>query len=134
MKLAGLFMFLFSLTLTVSPAARIHSWDAPYRWLHWIGFFVWLACSAILHRLIQSKLPDRDPYILPVALLLAGWGLLTIWRLDAVFGLRQSAWLGVGTLAIYLGLRVPRLLFLLRKYKYIWLTGGLLLTAMTFLF
>jgi len=61
-------------------------------------------------------------------------GLLAIWRLDSGFGSRQSIWLVIGSLVISAGLRVPGLLALLRRYKYVWLTSGLLLTGLTFLF
>jgi len=134
MILATAFVFLFAIILTVSPAVRLHAWDVPYRWQHWIGFFAWLAGFAYLHRLSQRLLPNRDPYLLPIAALLSGWGLLTIWRLDMVYGLRQTAWLVVSMGALAVGMHSQRLLGFLRRYKYIWLTGGLLLALATFFF
>ncbi len=130
---AAVFLFLYSLALTLSPAVRLHTWAVSYRWNHWIGFVVWVAGFAFIHRQVSRRLSDHDPYLLPVSALLVGWGMLTIWRLDAVFGLRQTIWLAVGLLAFYVALRIQRPLALLRRYKYIWLTGGLLLTALTFL-
>src|SRR3970282_1882196 len=83
----------------------------------------------------QSKrfLPKRDPYLLPVAAVLSGWGMLTIWRLLPAFGLRQTLWLVVAAVVLILGLRLPNHLAFLRRYKYLWLTGGLFLTLMTLL-
>lgn len=134
MLLAGLFLFLYSIALTLSPAVRIHSWDTTYRWRHWIGFAVWLAGYSLLYRQVNRLLPNHDPYLLPVAALLSGWGLLTIWRLDDNFGMRQSIWLLAGLAVLYLLSRFPHLLDLLRRYKYIWLSIGLGLTALTFVF
>lgn len=134
LSLAALYLFLFALILTLSPAVRLHSWKVDYRWTHWLGFAVWLASFMFLHRQIIRQLPDRDAYLLPIMALLSGWGLLTIWRLDISFGWRQTLWLALSTLVVWGGLRLPEILTLLRRYKYLWLTGGLLLTALTFLF
>ncbi len=134
LQLAVLFLLLFSAILSLSPAARLGPWNASLRWNHWIGFAAWLVGALFVHRQLARYAPDRDPYIFPVIALLSGWGLLTIWRLDAVMGARQTAWLAVSFSAIGFGLRVPNLLALLRRYKYLWLTGGLLLTAVTFVF
>ncbi len=134
LSLSALFLFLYALILTLSPAVRLHSWNVDYRWGHWAGFAIWLGSFVFLNRLITRRLPDRDPYLLPCMALVSGWGLLTIWRLDVSFGWRQTMWLAISALAIWAGLRLPEILTLLRRYKYLWLTGGLLLTALTFLF
>ena len=63
---------------------------------------------------------------------LLGWGLLTIWRLDESFGLRQLTSL-IFSMAAFIAIitRAPHNLSFLRQYKYVLLTGGLLLTALT---
>lgn len=132
-RFAAGFLFLFSIVLTLSPVVRLHSWQVDYRWNHWIGFFAWVMGTAMVHLQLMRHLPDRDPYIFPVVALLGGWGLLTIWRLDATMGMRQSIWLIICSLALSAGLRIPGFLVLLRRYKYLWLTSGLLLTGLTFL-
>jgi hypothetical protein len=134
MQLAAVFLLLFSLSLSLAPAARLHSWQAELRWNHWIGFVVWLIGSAVVHHQLVHWAPDRDPYLFPVAALLTGWGLLTIWRLDAVMGARQTAWLAICLIVFTAGLRIPNLMLFLHRYKYLWLTCGLLLTGLTFLF
>lgn len=133
LKLAAIFLFLFSVALTLAPAARAHSWEANYPWQHWLGYTVWLVAFGIAHRQTAHQLPFRDPYLLPIAAILSGWGLLTIFRLAPNFGYRQSMWLLVAVALISAGLRLPHDLGFFRRYKYLWLTGGLLLTAMTFL-
>ncbi|HMD87634.1 MAG TPA: FtsW/RodA/SpoVE family cell cycle protein [Anaerolineaceae bacterium] len=132
--LAAIFLFFYCAILTLSPAVRLHSWQVAYRWEHWIGFLVWLLGFAFIYHELNRRLPDHDPILLPVIALLTGWGLLSIWRLDNNFGLRQTIWLLVSLAIFWAGLRLPRLLSLLRRYKYIWLTSGLALTALTFFF
>ena len=134
MMIAAIFLFLYAAVLTLSPAARVHSWAADYRWQHWLGFLGWLVGFSLLYRQLNRLLPDHDPYLLPISSLLTGWGLLTIWRLDNNFGMRQTLWLMIGCIIIYVLLRFPLLVDLLRRYKYIWLSIGLGLTALTFIF
>jgi len=131
LKLAAAFLFLYSLILTLSPAARERTWAVDYRWSHWLGFVIWAGLITLTHFQLRRRLPDSDPYLLPLAALLSGWGLLAVWRLDSSLGLRQALWLVVSSGILTLGLRLPADLGFLRRYKYLWLTGGLLLTALT---
>jgi cell division protein FtsW (lipid II flippase) len=134
LRLAGVFLFLYSLILTLSPAARARTWAVDYRWNHWLGFAAWAVIFTLAQLLSRRRLPDADPYILPIASLLTGWGILTIYRLVPSFGLRQTAWLVVCGLVLLLGMRLSPELRFLRRYKYLWLTSGLLLTALTLVF
>ncbi len=130
---AAVFLFLYSVILTLSPAVRERTWNVSYRFSHWIGFVVWIGCVLIAHRVSSRQLPDRDPYLMPLASLLSGWGILTIWRLDSGFGLRQAIWFGVSLAAFAIILLAQQKLDFLRRYKYILLTSGLALTALTLL-
>ncbi|NTU74807.1 MAG: FtsW/RodA/SpoVE family cell cycle protein, partial [Anaerolineaceae bacterium] len=131
---AAIFVLLYAVILTLSPAVRLHSWLVDYKWAHWAGFAIWAAGSFTLNQIIEKRFPDRDPFLYPVAALLSGWGLLTIWRLDSGFGLRQTIWFAVG-FAILWGLgKFPNLLDWLKKYKYLILVTGLVITALTFIF
>jgi cell division protein FtsW (lipid II flippase) len=134
LSLAVVFLFFYSLALSLSPAARERTWDTQLRWDHWLGFGLWLVLSLAAHYTAARRLPDRDPYLLPAALLISGWGCLEIWRLMPYFGLRQALWLLVALVLFILGLRLPSDLNFLRRYKYLWLTGGLLLTSLTLFF
>jgi cell division protein FtsW (lipid II flippase) len=97
--------------------------------LHRLGHSDYLA-----HRAILKYLPEHDPYIFPAAALLNGWGMLTVWRLDQEFGIRQIVWIGVSTLVLILALRFKQNISFLRRYKYVILSGGLFITALTLLF
>lgn len=134
LQLTAVFLFLYSVLLTLAPAARSRSWAVPLAWSHWLGFAIWAAATALAASQLRQRLPDSDPYLLPIAALLSGWGILTIWRLVPGFGLRQSVWLMVSVAVFLAGLRLAPELRLLRRYKYIWLSCGLFLTALTLIF
>ena len=81
--LAGAFLMLYSLILTLSPAVREDTWQTSYRLSHWLGLAIWVGVVILGHRFLKQRLPERDPFLFPLASLLSGWGLLTVWRLDA---------------------------------------------------
>src|SRR5688572_8192706 len=131
---AGIFLFIQSVILTLSPVVRERTWEVDYRLSHWFGFFAWVILIFFANKIIQTYYPESDPYIFSAATLLAGWGLLTIWRLDEYFGARQTIWFAVSILVFILAIRfLPNLTFL-RKYKYVFLSGGLFITALTLIF
>ncbi len=133
LTLAGLFLFLYSASLSLAGAVLERSLTSGYRWSHWLGWGAWVVVFYAVDRETRRRLPGRDPYLLPVTALLTGWGMLTVWRLYPAFGMRQGMWLVVCGLVMVLGMRLPADLGFLRRYKYVWLTGGILLTAATFL-
>ena len=134
LRWSALFLFLQSTVLTLSPAVRERTWNVDYKILHWLGFLTWIVLINLLHRITIKYLPERDPYILPAAAMLTGWGLLTIWRLDEVFGIRQTIWLGIAICIVIFAIIFLKNLNFLRRYKYLFLSGGLFITALTLLF
>ena len=132
--LAAIFLGFYALALTISPAVVARSWDVDYRWSHWLGYLVWLAGFVVANIESSRRLSKRDPYLLPLIGLLTGWGLLTIWRLTTRFGIRQTIWLAIALVVLIAGMRLNSPLSILRRYKYLWLTSGLLLTALTLIF
>ena len=90
--------------------------------------------TTFAEKYLNKTLPDRDPYIFPIASLFSGWGLLSIWRLTSIFGLRQTIWLAISVIILLLGANWRDLLPTLHRYKYLLLTSGLILTSLTLLF
>lgn len=131
MTLAALVILSYGLILTVAPAVRFHAGSERYQYQHWIGILAWGLIFSLLNNQTARKLPQRDPYLLPVIALLSGIGLMAIWRLFPSLGLRQTQWLGIAALIILLGLYFPGYLKYLQRYKYIWLITGLFLTGLT---
>jgi cell division protein FtsW (lipid II flippase) len=133
--LAFVFLVLLAASLSLSTAARVGSWDGlGDRWTHWSVLPVWLMAYLLLRRGLNRVNPSRDPLLLPIPLLFIGWGLLTIWRLDPNFGIRQLGWFILATCSIYLLIVSPCDLHWNRRYRYLWITLGLGLMALTLLF
>ncbi len=130
--LSILFILIGAIILTFATAVRLHTWQAPLRWQHWIGFIAWILGYGTLYFQANKRLPDRDPYLLPIYSLLNGLGMLMIYRLDPAFGFRQTLWMVIAIIGMLIALRLPNLLSTLRRYKYVWLISGILLTLLTF--
>jgi len=133
LQITAVFLFLQSLIITLSPAARARTWDVEYRFLQWIALGVSGFLVARAHYDITRKLPDADPYLFPAAALISGWGLLTIWRLDTNFGVRQTGSFFISMIVLIAGTRLLTIDFL-RRYKYILLTCGMFLVTLTLIF
>ena len=86
---------------------------------------VWIACTVIGSHLLNRKLPQRDRLLFPLALLMSGWGLVLIERLAPNFADRQVVWLAVSVAALLGIVYTPRILRVLRGYRYILLLIGL---------
>lgn len=131
--IAGLFLGLYAASLTISQGVLARAGSASLKWDHWIGVGIWIVVFAAVHRQSARRLTNNDPFILPIVSLLSGWGMLTIWSILPAFGLKQAIWLLVCGGVMIAGFRLPGDLNLLRRYKYIWLTGSILLTGLTLL-
>jgi cell division protein FtsW (lipid II flippase) len=79
------------------------------------------------------RVPARDPLLFPIALLLCGWGLIEVARLLEAFLNRQLIWVGAGCVALVLVAALPYRWYWLRRYRYLWLLGGLGLLSLTIL-
>ncbi|MCC7189823.1 MAG: FtsW/RodA/SpoVE family cell cycle protein [Anaerolineales bacterium] len=134
LRVAFAFLCLQATIITLAPAVRARSLAVDLRWSHWVGVLMWSVLVFLVHRALTKRLPDADPYLFPAAALLSGWGLLTIWELDSNLGARQTIWLDLSLVVFLIGLRLPGALGFLQRYKYILLTGGFALVALTLLF
>lgn len=104
---------------------------------HWTVLWpivVWLVCATVLHFALNVSIPQRDPLILPVVLLLTGWGLTLIARLAPPFGIRQTFWLPISTAATFAITTLPPNLRVLQRFRYSWLLAGLILLSGTLVF
>lgn len=93
---------------------------------HFWNIVVWGFCAAVLHVQVRYVLPKRDPYILPSALLLMGWGLTAIDRLAPSFADRQALWIGASSIALSALFWMPHHLRWLENWHWYWLAGGML--------
>lgn len=124
LALAVVFVWLNHLALTLVRGVGLAGlWPA----------LVWLACVGVAHLVLSRLLPQRDPWILPIVMLLTGWGLALVARLAPRFVVRQTVWVVVATLALLVISALPPDLRLLRRYRYTWLLIGLALLGATLL-
>ena len=134
-SIAFLFLFLTALALSLSTAARLDQWSAfGDRWGHFLVLPVWVLGFWLIRRALRRTNPERDPFLLPAAFLITGWGLLVVWRLLPNFGLRQLGWFVVSITMLYAVLYSDRFLTWLRRYRYVWMTLGLMLMVATLIF
>lgn len=131
--IAAVFLLFQTIIITLAPAVRARTWEVDFHFSPWVALGLWALVVARADYDISRKMPDADPYLFPAAALISGWGVLTIWRLDPNFGARQAVWFAMSVGLFALGTRLPSIDFL-RRYKYILLTGGLFLLAITLVF
>jgi peptidoglycan glycosyltransferase len=96
---------------------------------------VWGLCSGLAAALVYKRYACADPLLLPLVYFLAGLGLVLTARLAPdSFVIRQQFWLVIATSLLLLVTLIPKNLNWLRRYKYTWLIGGLLLLSATLVF
>jgi cell division protein FtsW (lipid II flippase) len=133
--LAFIFLLLSAIALGLAESTRLDSWSAiGSRWAHLVIIPLWVSGIWLIRRTLQVTNPSRDPYLLPVTFLLTGWGLLGIWRLAPEFGIRQTIWFVVAVSVLFLIIRGPKDLGWLRRYRYLWMLGGIGLVMLTLIF
>jgi cell division protein FtsW (lipid II flippase) len=131
--LAATFVAAAFSALVLAPAARLADWRAiSVFYGYGLSLLAWLAAAVGGQVFLARFQRRRDPYIFPIVMFLAGWGLALVWRLAPAFGWRQTLWLMVSTLAFLAVIYAPPDLRWLRRYRYLWLSVGLSLTALTF--
>ena len=132
-SLAVGFLFLYCTALTLAPLAKNHTWSGELVWKPWIGFASWVICYYFVQRFSNAWMKNYDPFILPIMYILIGWGNLTIWRLSSNLGSRQSIWIIIGSAVLLLVIRIPNLLDILAKYRYVWMAVCFVLVGFTLL-
>ena len=128
------FLLLLAAGFVAAGAVTLHLAHAPFRIHHLLitcGAFA--VAFAAAHLTLRRLLPGRDPFLLPAGALLSGWGLLMVGRVAPNFLARQATWLMLGTVALLAVVEAGNSLRWLQRYRYTWLTGGLVLLAATLL-
>ncbi len=93
------------------------------------GLF-FLGCCVFAHIFIRARLPDADPYLFPLAAVLAGIGLVMIYRIDEELAREQAQWFVVGLLFFVITIVFLRDHRLLERYRYTIAAAGLALLFM----
>jgi cell division protein FtsW (lipid II flippase) len=88
---------------------------------------IFLGLCVLAHLFIRVRLPDADPYLFPLAALLAAFGLVMIYRIDAELAREQAQWFVIG-----LALFCATIVFLpdhhvLERYRYTIAAAGIAL-------
>jgi cell division protein FtsW (lipid II flippase) len=91
---------------------------------------IFLALCVFAHLFIRARLPDADPYLFPLAALLAAFGLVMIYRIDAELAREQAQWFVFG-LVLFCGTIVfLRDIHTLERYRYTIAAAGIALLVM----
>jgi cell division protein FtsW (lipid II flippase) len=88
---------------------------------------VFLGVCVATHLVVRFRLPYADPYLLPLAAVLACFGLVVIYRLDAEKAIRQAGWFGFGLVLFTLTIVFLKDFRVLERYRYTIAAAGLAL-------
>jgi peptidoglycan glycosyltransferase len=94
-----------------------------------IGYFfvVMVAISLVLHVAVRFLAPQSSQVLLPISALLNGIGFVEISRWNPPLASLQAMWFGISALAVIVTLLVVRQTRDLDRYRYISLTGAIVL-------
>jgi cell division protein FtsW (lipid II flippase) len=93
------------------------------------GLF-FLACCVFAHLFIRARLPDADPYLFPLAALLAAFGLVMIYRIDAELAREQAQWFVIGLICFCATIAFLSDHHALERYRYTIAAAGIALLVM----
>jgi cell division protein FtsW (lipid II flippase) len=88
---------------------------------------VFLGVCVATHLVVRFRLPYADPYLLPLAAVLACFGLVVIYRLDPEKAIRQAGWFAFGLVLFTLTIIFLKDFRVLERYRYTIAAGGLAL-------
>ncbi|HUN23840.1 MAG TPA: FtsW/RodA/SpoVE family cell cycle protein [Anaerolineales bacterium] len=132
--IAAVFVLIGFIALSLAPAVRQADWTALQFDTRLIPLIVVWGSGAVLgHLWLEIYTPNRDPFIFPVTMLLCGWGLILVYRLEPDFGTRQGVWLLISLVMAGIALYWTNFQWL-AGFKYLLLVSALFLVALTILF
>jgi cell division protein FtsW (lipid II flippase) len=88
---------------------------------------VFLGACLVAHLFIRARLPNADPYVFPLAALLAAFGLVEIYRIKPDLAIKQAGWFGVGLALFVITILFLRDIRTLERYRYTIAIAGILL-------
>ena len=91
---------------------------------------VFLGLCVFAHLFIRARLPDADHYLFPLAALLAAFGLVVIYRIDAELAREQAQWFVIGLLFFCATIVFLRDHHALERYRYTIAAVGIALLVM----
>jgi cell division protein FtsW (lipid II flippase) len=91
---------------------------------------VFLGLCVVAHLFIRARLPDADPYLFPLAALLAAIGLVLIYRIDPELAREQAQWFVVGLVFFCATILLIRDHHVLERYRYLIATGSIALLVL----
>ncbi|MCL4255423.1 MAG: FtsW/RodA/SpoVE family cell cycle protein [Anaerolineae bacterium] len=95
-------------------------------------FTIWLIGVIIGEGLLIWRIPQRDKWLFPLGMILAGWGLLILTRLTPNLAIRQAIWLIVALCIMLMMIITPASIRLLIRWSG-WIVGGaMILLVATF--
>jgi cell division protein FtsW (lipid II flippase) len=91
---------------------------------------VFLGLCVFGHLFIRARLPDADPYLYPLAALLAAFGLVMIYRIDAELAREQAQWFVIGLTLFCATIYLLPDHHVLERYRYTIAAVGILLLTL----
>ncbi len=129
-----LLLSLVTLFLAVNSLAFNLTISDHFAWSVFRPMLIWFVLIAAAMAILNRFKPNHDPYIFSLFAFLTGWGLLLQRRLAPAFITRQIIWFLLSITVLLLVTVLPRNLRLFRRYRYTFLTLGILLLVVTLLF
>ncbi|MGI8844802.1 MAG: FtsW/RodA/SpoVE family cell cycle protein [Thermoleophilaceae bacterium] len=91
---------------------------------------VFLGLCLVAHLFLRARLPDADPYLLPLGATLAGIGLVEIYRIDPELAREQAQWFVIGLIVFAATIVFLRDHGVLERYRYTIAAAGIVLLLM----
>jgi len=92
-----------------------------------------LALCVAAHLLLRFRLPDADPYLFPLAALLAAFGLVVLYRIDEELARNQATLFLLGLILFAATIILLKDYGLLERYRYLIAIGSILLLLSPFI-
>jgi cell division protein FtsW (lipid II flippase) len=113
----GLFPVAALITAGFTAVYMARSSDLGSASLTYGGIF--LALCLGVHLFIRTTLPDADPYLFPLAALLAAFGLVMIYRIDDTLARQQAGWFVAGIVLFAATIVLVNDIRALERYRYV---------------